>query len=1263
MAKIKLIINSVKISADSNQTILEVVHEKQIDHIPNLCMESQLEPFNSCYLCLVEIKGRDKLVPACSTKVSEGMQIETRSDRVMNGRRASLELLLSNHYADCLPPCSLRCPAGVDVQGYIALIAAGKYQEAVALIKQTNPLPAVCGRVCTRPCELSCRRNLLDKNVGIDFLKRFVADFDLETAARHVSPIVSPDQNKRVAVIGSGPAGLSAAYYLRTRGYGVTIFEAMPEAGGMLRYGIPSYRLPFDVLDLEIDTILELGIDLRTNMRLGDDITIKSLLETDGYHSVFLGLGAWDSKTLGVPGQDAEGILSGIEFLEQLGRGKQPEIKGKIVVVGGGNTAIDCARSSLRLGAEEVVLLYRRTRKEMPANAMEIDAAEHEGVKMHFLAAPVEVVIENNRVSGIKCVKMELGAPDDSGRRRPVVIPNSEFVVPCDYIFAAIGQSPKLDIFADAKKRTLLPDSGRITLTKWGSVSVKPDTFETDTEAVFAGGDMVTGAATAIEAIAAGRKAAHAIDSYLQTGVPCAEPFYFNSRKDDFKQVELKDLRYNEKLEHRPMPEMDPITRSRCFDEVENGYSPDDASAESKRCLECGCEALFDCKLRQYASEYSVEVKSYKGTANQYTLDQSHPFIELDPNKCILCARCIRLCSEIVGAAVYGFETRGFSTIVRPELGKKLIDTSCISCGLCVGTCPTGAIVAKSSLPKPGPWALTKTTSVCNYCGVGCKLDLNHLGNTMVKVTADEHDSPTRGNLCAFGRFGNGFIQHSNRLKQPRIRIGTDLADSSWANLFAKLAKVIRDDIRKIPGDQIAVFVSPRLTNEEIYVIQKFARVILHTHNVGSATQQQFELIDPSIQSTLTYRGLERSDTILLALADPRNDNTVVDFMIRRAQRSGCKVVYIHSGANLLSNQADKWLNIRQGSDYLALKGVLKALIETGIEASHISDSFRRAIDSISIQTITDGTGLAWEDFIELARILSVSKSPSVVTQRHFPGLRTPGDLQCVQAIATLLKAPLGVLNEHSNEQGLMDLGLISGFLPGYQSVYDQDAVARIEKAWGEPLQDIPAPSSDLITGLIENRFKVVISFGEDLCALKDLNPQMHQALGKLDFLCVADTFMTDTAELADMVIPLCTFAETEGTTTNSMRAIQPVHQAIESMTGYQNWQLITEIAQHLGMRYKFRYASIRDIHVEMQHVIPTHSKVDFTNESGDEIWNYNESPLNHGSQDAEALSMDDRRSSLRSSWMTNTHRMMFRELWMQSGLGTHNPRYFRESE
>ncbi|HPQ41139.1 MAG TPA: FAD-dependent oxidoreductase, partial [bacterium] len=652
MSKTRVFINGKKVFADAGRTILEVVHEHQIDHIPNLCLEQQLKPYNSCFLCLVQVKGVNKLVPACSTVIREDMEITTRNAKIMDGRRASLELLLSNHFADCLPPCSMRCPAGVDVQGYIAHIANGDYQEAVRVIKQTNPLPAICGRVCTRPCELACRRNILDSNVKIDFLKRFASDVDMYEALRHVTPELAPDKDRTIAVIGAGPAGLSAAYYLRLSGYRVTIFEGMPEPGGMLRYGIPEYRLPYDVLDREIDTILELGVTLKTNTMLGEDLTIRDLFN-DGFDAVFLGIGAWGSRSLGVQGQDAEGVLSGIKFLEELGRGRKPDLYGKVVVVGGGNTAVDCARTSLRLDADKVTLLYRRTRKEMPANEMEIDAAEHEGVEMHFLAAPVEVITENNRVKALKCIKMELGAPDASGRRRPVPIPDSDFIVEADFVFAAIGQNPMADVF-QTDDPDFLPENGRIKLTRWESVIVNPDTFETDTDAVFAGGDMVTGAATVIEAIAAGRKAAHAINSLFTDGFSRGEPVHFNSKKDDYVEVECRHLRYDTKLEAHEMPELAPKERIRSFDEVELGYTEDTAREESARCLECGCDSVFVCKLREYATEYGVTFGKFKGAYGEHELDRSHPFIELDQNKCILCGRCIRVCSEIVGESVYG---------------------------------------------------------------------------------------------------------------------------------------------------------------------------------------------------------------------------------------------------------------------------------------------------------------------------------------------------------------------------------------------------------------------------------------------------------------------------------------------------------------------------------------------------------------------------------------------------------------------------------
>ncbi len=399
MDLVKLEIDGKRIIADNSQTILEVARQHGIADIPTLCHDGQLEPFASCFVCVVKVKGARTLLPACSTKVQAGMVVETDTPEVRRARKASLELMLSNHYADCVGPCQLKCPAGIDIQGYIALAALGKYHDAIKLIKEANPLPAVCGRVCTRPCEVSgCRRNLLDEAVGIDYIKRYVADLDLGSA-QPWRPELAPANGKRVAVVGGGPAGLSAPTTWRSRGYAVTVFESLPEAGGMLRYGIPEYRLPKDVLDLEINQILELGVELSTNMTLGKDFTVASLKQ-DGYDAVFLGIGAWDTSKMRVENEDVAGVLPGIEFLREYGLRRAHQLPGRVLVVGGGNTAIDCARTSLRLGADEVRLLYRRTRKEMPANEVEIDDADHEGVKMDFLVAPVRVVVKDGRAAG-----------------------------------------------------------------------------------------------------------------------------------------------------------------------------------------------------------------------------------------------------------------------------------------------------------------------------------------------------------------------------------------------------------------------------------------------------------------------------------------------------------------------------------------------------------------------------------------------------------------------------------------------------------------------------------------------------------------------------------------------------------------------------------------------------------------------------------------------------------------------------------------------
>ncbi|MFA6235181.1 MAG: FAD-dependent oxidoreductase, partial [Bacteroidota bacterium] len=421
---VTLTINGQQVTASPEKSILQVCHEQNIDHIPTLCYDEKLPPFGACFLCVVEMEGQNRMFPACSTKVQEGMAINTSSQKVRRARKTCLELILSNHYADCFGPCRLNCPADVDIQGYMSLISMGKFTEAVALIKEKNPLPSVCGRVCTRKCEVNCRRTLVDSPVGIDFLKRYVADQDM--IGDMWKPELKEDNGVRVAIIGGGPAGLTCAYYLALEGYRPVIYESLPHLGGMLRYGIPEYRLPKDVLDKEISWITDLGVEVHTQRTLGKDFGINDLFD-QGFRSVFVGLGAQVGKPMAVENEEAEGVLSGVEFLRQVEMQTQPDIKGRVVVVGGGNTAIDAARTSLRLGADEVILLYRRTRKEMPANEIEIVAAEEEGVQMQFLAAPVRVNVEENRMKSIRNIRMELGEPDASGRRRPVVVEGSDF--------------------------------------------------------------------------------------------------------------------------------------------------------------------------------------------------------------------------------------------------------------------------------------------------------------------------------------------------------------------------------------------------------------------------------------------------------------------------------------------------------------------------------------------------------------------------------------------------------------------------------------------------------------------------------------------------------------------------------------------------------------------------------------------------------------------------------------------------------------------
>jgi len=409
------------------------------------------------------------------------------------------------------PICQETCPVHIDIRKYIGLIADGRYLDALAVIREKNPLPAICGRVCNHPCEGACNRGRQDEPVAIDALKRFVSDYELQLRKQGKLPKPSTPAIKKnlgkVAIVGSGPAGLTVAHDLAQQGIASTIFEEAPVPGGMLWLAIPEYRLPRDIIQTEVDYICDMGVELKLNTAINKEYTIDHLLK-EGYKAVFMGIGAHQGLKLGVPGEDDfEGFLDCIVFLRRVNLGDTTRPGRKVVVIGGGNSAIDAARTALRLGSEEVHIVYRRTIAEMPANPWEIEEAQKEGVKISLLAAPVEIIGENGKVVAMKCIRMTLGKLDASGRRRPVPLEGSEFIIETDIIVPSISQQPNLDF---------LHEGHGLSINKWNSFDINSRTMQTNRPEIFAGGDSVTGPATVIQAIAAGHQAAASMARFVR---------------------------------------------------------------------------------------------------------------------------------------------------------------------------------------------------------------------------------------------------------------------------------------------------------------------------------------------------------------------------------------------------------------------------------------------------------------------------------------------------------------------------------------------------------------------------------------------------------------------------------------------------------------------------------------------------------------------------------------------------------------------------
>ena len=1189
------------IQAFAEETILDLARRNNID-IPTLCHDPRLKPYTSCYVCVVEVDGMRGLQPSCSTKVTEGMSIQTHNEKVHKARKTALDLILSNHYADCMAPCKQTCPAGVDIQGYISMIEKGNYREAVGLIKETNPLPAICGRICVRPCEVACRRNLLEEGaaVGIDYLKRYAADMDLASDNKW-KPEVKAPTGKKIAVIGAGPGGLSAAFFLQKQGHQVDIYEAAPAAGGWLRYGIPEYRLPNDILDKEVENITELGVNIIYNTKFGVDIHYKDIKEK--YDASILTIGSQKGTLIGCDGDNANNVFSGIDFLKEMEiTGKPFDFIGKkIAVVGGGNTAMDCCRTSMRCGAEEVFVIYRRTEKEMPANPIEIHESKLEGVKYMFLTNPVCVNKDDEgNVKSVTCLKMELGEPDASGRRRPVPIGGSEFNLDVDYILAAIGQKTQVDFLEDVNS---VANDGELKINRWGDIDANADTLQTGIQSMFAAGDGVTGPATVVEAIAQAQIASSSCHQFLMGEEITVAKKEFLSKKDNFKSQVTDDYkgRFAEQ-KREEMPTLNPDNRVN-FKEVELGYANEDvAKHETHRCLECGCVEYYDCDLKKHATDYDAEQKKYNGEFKEYKIDFRHPYIEIDNNKCILCARCIRICDEVVGANALGLVNRGFETYVAPSMGEKLQDTNCESCGLCISACPTGAIT-ENLIFKPGPIQTDVVETVCNYCSVGCEIKIHHKGDFVMKVTGKEGLINKDGNLCKYPKFGYKYFNDSERITKPMLKKDGEFSEISYNEAF----DIIKNKITDVAADENAFFAGARLTNEELYLVQKFARAAAGTNNVASFHYlERGKGYSMNSKANVPFDQITGANKYYIIGSELNTDNPVVGYMINNARfNNNTPVVFITTNDNsTMEHKADQVLKI--GSYYHFIKAINHYLVANNLQNQlfindncELFDKYKEEILSENFDELIKLSGVENMDVIvEFAKAFNnVMNTITICSEKELSSNACVELFNMNMITGKLGKTSSGIitLKEKNNSQGLIDMGICPFVCVGGQLISDEGTLNMMKEKWG--VNTLPAKVNDHQfinpeSGNVKNLF----IFGEDPAGTAIDKEKVQKWINASEFVMVQDYFMTDTAANADLILPASLPVESGGSFTNTQKMIQQfdkgsIKQKVEKLS----FEQLVELLKLFGIN---QVDSLEDIRLEAMSLLEntTESSLVFEN-------------------------------------------------------------------
>ncbi|EHH0846278.1 formate dehydrogenase subunit alpha [Vibrio vulnificus] len=1230
---IQIVIDGKYRIVEAGQTVLQAAKVCGVE-IPSLCGMNRSGEKIPCDLCVVEVESGGPR-RACELEVYNGLTVKTQSEALSAHRKQALNRIMSDHYADCEAPCKTACPAGVDIQSYLYHIAQNDHQKAIEVIKRTLPMPLSIGRVCPAFCESECRRSLVDDAIAIRQLKRHAADADL-AAQEAYTPEKKADKNKRVAIVGSGPGGLTAGYYLTNEGYQVDVFEAMPQAGGWLRYGIPEYRLPKSILDKEIELMCRNGMTIHTDKKLGRDISLSQL--SQDYDAVCLAVGASKAVAMDYPGSDLDGCYLGVDYLKDFVTEQRFITGKKVAVIGGGNTAIDCARTAVRTGAD-TTLIYRRTRDEMPAENYEIEEAEHEGVKFHFLTNPAEnIADEYGRVCSVKLEKMALGAPDASGRRRPEAT-GEYFTEAFDTVIAAVSQQADLS-FMQGEALTL-------PLTRWNTADANPETMHSGTGNIFSIGDFRRGPATAVEAVADGRIAAQAIDRFFDGDMENIPLKPFNSRKEQkLKQVDPLHFSHLQKVARTIMPELTSQQREQSFEEVELGFDNAEAMAEAARCLECGCQVNTSCDLRDYATEYgaeqhfhySVNIKSHdewqalrqNDPRHKYPIDHSSEFIVFDANRCISCGQCIQACREqsVQGVLSFMYLEKG-RPVVRPDCrpnfggqGVMMGDSRCVQCGACVQACPVGAMTDGRDRSQGRETLLKKVDTICTYCGVGCKLTM-HVDEAanQIRYVEGAHSPVNEGMLCVKGRYGFDFVASEERLTTPLIRKDGWLQPASWQEAIRLIADKFSTIKQDFGGRALAGFSSAKTTNEDNYAFQKFMRRELGTNNVDhcarlchASTVTGLEASLGSGAMTNDIPSIKHSDVIFIIGSDTSAAHPVIASHIKQAVRHhGARLIVADPKRIGMADHAELYLAHRPGTDVMLINGVMQQIIKNGwFDMEYIEervDGFDTMLQEVmspaySLDKVELVTGVKADDIFAMARMIGTAKRTAVyysmgITQ-HTTGhdnVRSIANLQLLCGNIGIEGGGINPLRGQSNVQGACDMGALPNNYPGYQKVYNPLVREKFVIEWDAPhLSAEPGLTlTEIIDGACRRDVRALYVMGENP-VLSDPN-QAHviEGLEALDFLVVQDIFLTETAQYADVVLPSCSFAEKSGHFTNTERRVQRISPAVNPPgEAKEDWRIVQEIANAMGSDWHYR--SVADITNEITRVTPQYAGLKWEN-------------------------------------------------------------------